>query len=168
MLAEYKLAAEYEPENPAWLASIGDAYIQLGDLAAALTAYQRATELAPNESTYWRLLAVFCAGNGVRVEDIGLPAAQKAVDLAPDDIAVLDALGWSYSVSGRHYTAEQTLLDVIARDPNYLPARLHLAMNYLAQGNQVAAYTELAHIRDNDPDGANGQLAEEILKQYFP
>jgi cytochrome c-type biogenesis protein CcmH/NrfG len=168
MLAEYKLAAEYGPENPAWYASIGDAYLQLGDLAAAFSAYQRATELAPNESTYWRLLAIFCAENGVRVEDVGLPAAQKAVDLAPDNLAALDVLGWSYLSSGRYYTAEQTLLDVISRDANYLPARLHLAMNYLAQGNRTPAYNELIYIRDADPNGANGQMAGEMLKRYFP
>jgi tetratricopeptide (TPR) repeat protein len=61
MLAEYLLAAEYEPQNPAWRASIGDAYLKVGDLVLAFAAYQRATELAPGESTYWRLLAVFCA-----------------------------------------------------------------------------------------------------------
>jgi len=85
MLAEYLLAAEYEPQNPAWQASIGDAQIKLGNLAAALDAYQHATELAPDDSTYWRLLAVFCAENGVRVEDLGLPAARQAAELAPED-----------------------------------------------------------------------------------
>jgi tetratricopeptide (TPR) repeat protein len=168
MLAEYLLAAEYEPTNPAWRASIGDAYLKLGDLNSALTAYQRATELTPDESTYWRLLAVFCAENGVHVEDVGLPAAQKAVDLAPDDLAALDTLGWLYASSGRYYTAEQTLLDVISRDPNYLPAHLHLATNYLAQGNAAPAYNELVFVRDADPNGANGQIAEEMLKRYFP
>ncbi len=168
MLAEYLLAAEYEPENPAWFASVGDAHLKLGDLASALTAYQRATELAPKDATYWRLLAVFCAENGVHVEDIGLPAAQKAVDLAPADLAALDALGWSYASSGRYHLAEQTLLDVISRDKDYLPAHLHLAMNYLAQGNQPSAFNELTFVRAADPNGANGQLAGQMLKQYFP
>ncbi len=117
MLAEYLLAAEYEPKNPAWQASIGDAQLKLGDLSAALTAYQLATELAPDEATYWRLLAIFCAENGVHVEDVGLPAAQKAVEIAPDDPFALDALGWSYLASGRYANAEQTLMDVIDRFP---------------------------------------------------
>jgi tetratricopeptide (TPR) repeat protein len=168
MLAEYLLAAEYEPANPAWQASIGDADLKLGDLSAALTAYQHATELAPNESTYWRLLAIFCAENGVRVEDVGLPAAQKAVTLAPDDPSTLDALGWSYLSSGRFANAEQTLLDVIDRFPDYLSARIHLAMTYLAQGSRAAAFDQLTFVRSADADGANGAFAKQLLEKYFP
>ena len=167
-LAEYVLAAAVEPENPAWQASKGDAYTKLGDLVSALTAYQHATALAPNEATYWRLLAVFCAENGVHVEDVGLPAAQKAVELAPDDITVLDALGQSYLSSGRPFTAEKTFLDVIKRAPDFVPAHLHLAMTYLFQANRADAYNELVYVRNADPSGDTGKLAEQLLKQYFP
>ncbi len=167
-LAEYLLAAEIEPKNPSWQASIGEVQSRLGDLPSALAAYQHATELAPDEPTYWRLLAIFCAENGICVEEIGLPAAQKAAKLAPDDVPTLDALGWSYLSSGRYHTAEQALLDVINRDPNYLPAHLHLAMTYLAQGNRASAFNELVHVRDADPDGATGQIAAQLLQQYFP
>ena len=168
MLAEYLLAARYEPANPAWQAEIGNAYTLHGDLAAALTAYQHATELAPNESTYWRLLAVFCAENGVQVEDVGLPAAQKAVALAPQDPSALDTLGWSYLSTGRFANAEQTLQNVIERYPKYFPANIHLAMTYLAQGNRAAAFNELAYVRDADKGGASGVFAGQLLAKYFP
>ncbi len=168
MLAEYLLAAEAEPANPAWQASIGDAYSKGGDIISALAAYQRATELAPKDSTYWRLLAVFCADNGVHVEDIGLPAAQQAVDLAPDDPFALDALGWAYLSSGRYANAMQILSDLITRFPNHLPAHIHLAMTYLAQGNRADALSELTLVRDADGGGADGLFAEQLLKKYFP
>lgn len=168
MRAEYALAAEFEPTNPAWQASLGDAYLKLGDLAAALMAYQRATDLAPTDATYWRLLAVFCAENGVHVEDVGLPAAQNAVRLAPDDPFVLDALGLSYLSSGRYANAEQTLLSVIASYPDHFPAYIHLAMTHLAQGNRAAAFSQLIHVRDADAGGDYAALANEMLKQYFP
>jgi tetratricopeptide (TPR) repeat protein len=168
MLAEYLLAAQYDPANPAWQAEIGNAYFKGGDIAAALKAYQHATELAPDDSTYWRLLAVFCAENGVHVEDVGLPAAQKAVELAPDDPFALDALGWSYFSSGRFANAGQILLDLIKRFPNHLPAHIHLAMNYLAQDNRAAAFNELTQVRAADVNGADGLYAEQLLKKYFP
>lgn len=168
MRAEYALAAEYEPANPAWRASLGDAYVKLGDLAAALTAYQKATELAPTQAAYWRLLSVFCAENGVQVEDVGLPAAQNAVRLAPNDPLALDSLGLSYLSSGRYANAEQTLLDVIARFPNHFPAYIYLAMTYLAQGNRAAAFNQLTYVRDADAGGDYAAQAEEMLKQYFP
>jgi Flp pilus assembly protein TadD len=161
------MAAKYEPDNPAWQAELGNAYVKLGDLVEALASYQRATELEPNESTYWRLLAVFCAENGTCVEDVGLPAAKKAVELTPDDPSALDALGWSYLSSGRYANAEQILLDVTKRFPDHLPAHIHLAMVYLAQGNRAAAFDTLNHVRSVDPDGESGKLADALLKQYF-
>ena len=168
MLAEYKFAAASEPSNPAWQASIGDAYSKSGDLVAALAAYQHATEIAPDDATYWRLLSAFCADNNVHVEDVGLPAAQKAVDLAPDDALALDALGWSYFSSGRYANAERILLDVISRFPDHLPAHIHLAMTYIAQGNRAAALAELTFVRDADAGGADGSFAVQLLQKYFP
>lgn len=168
MLAEYLLAAEYEPENPAWQASLGDAYIKTGDLAAALQAYQRATVLEPDESVYWRLLAVFCAENGVHVEEVGLPAAKKAVELAPSDPQAIDALGFSYFSSGRFASAQETLSSAIEISPRYFPAHIHLAMNFLAQGDRPSAFNSLTYVRDADAAGGSGQLARELLDRYFP
>jgi tetratricopeptide (TPR) repeat protein len=168
MLVEYTKAAESEPSNPAWQAELGNAYIKNGDLVAALAAYQHATLLTPNESTYWRLLAVFCAENGVHLDEVGLPAAQKAVDLAPDDPSALDALGWAYLSSGRYANAEETLLDVIKRFPDHLPAHIHLAMTYLAQGNRTEAFDNLTYVQSADPNGVDGETAKQLLKRYFP
>jgi tetratricopeptide (TPR) repeat protein len=168
MLAEYLLAAEAEPDNPAWQASVADAYVKNGDIISALAAYQRAADLAPQDSTYWRLLAVFCADNGVHIEDVGLPAAQKAVDLAPDDPFALDVLGWSYLASGRYASAEKTLVDMLSRFPDHLPAHIHLAMTYLAQSNRNAALSELTFVRDADAGGLDGLFAEQLMKKYFP
>lgn len=166
-LNEYRSASELEPENPAWQVSIGEAYLQLGDLASALASYQRAAELAPNDATYWRLLAVFCAANNVQVEEVGLPAAQRAQALAPDDPLVLDALGWSYLSSGRYTLAEQTLQKALQHAPDLASAHLHLGMTRLAQNERASAYVELSRARDLDPQSAEGQFAAELLKQYF-
>ncbi|MBK7453060.1 MAG: tetratricopeptide repeat protein [Anaerolineales bacterium] len=168
MLAEYLLAAESESANPAWQAEIGNAYFKLGDLASALNAYQLAVDLAPNDVTYWRLLAVFCGDNNVHTEDVGLPAAQKAVELAPDDPLALDALGWLYLSSGRLANAEQVLLDIVERFPYHFPAHIHLAMTYLAQDNRTAAFAELTYVRDADMNGPEGAFAIQLLEKYFP
>lgn len=167
-LTEYRAAAALEPDNPAWKASLGETYARLGDLVLALTNFQRATELAPNESTYWRLLAVFCVENGVQTEEVGLPAAQKAVTLAPEDPLARDILGWTQLSLGKFYTAEQTLLSVLKLSPDLASAHLHLALVYLQTGDRNAAYVHLRRVMEVDPNGISGQQADTILKQYFP
>ena len=168
VLAEYSLANEYEPTNPAWLAGIGEAQAKLGDLISALTAYQRATELAPADSLYWRLLANFCADNNIYLEEIALPSAQQAMSLAPNEAANLDALGYVYFLSGRYANAELNFLAAIKLSPEYFPAHLHLAANYLAQGNRPAAYNSLTYVRDADSSGVYRESAQQLLNKYFP
>jgi tetratricopeptide (TPR) repeat protein len=167
MRAEYSLAARAEPENPAWQAALGDAHLKLGDLAAAIGFYKRATELAPENASYWRLLAITCAENGVALEEVALPAALKAVELAPNDVMVLDTLGFTYFSSGRYANAEETLKAAIALDPGYWPASIHLAMNYLVQGNREEAFRLLTLVHNTDP-GADGERAGQLLALHFP
>ena len=167
-LVEVQAAAIIEPENPAWKSSLGETYARLGNLVPALASYQRATELAPNDATYWRLLATFCVEYAVHLQDVGLPAAQKAADISPKDAQTLDVLGWSQLSVGQFYTAEQTLLSALELAPDYALARLHLAMTYLQTGKRTEAYNQLRRVVELDPNGAIGQQAAQVLKQYFP
>jgi tetratricopeptide (TPR) repeat protein len=167
-LAEYQKAAQIEPEIPAWQISIGEAQTLNGDLVSALSSYQKATSLAPADASYWRLLAMFCADNDVHVLEIGLPAAQKAAELAPADPQVLDALGVSYLKAGYLYNAEQNLLKAIKLAPDFAQAHIHLAETYLQKGDRTPAFNELNLARQLDTNGLTGQLATQLLKQYFP
>ena len=125
-------------------------------------------DLAPDEPDYWRLLAIFCVENSVQVEDIGLPAAQKALSLAPDNPFVLDTLGFAYLSSGRFTNAEQTLKQAIELMPDNYSAHIHLAMTYLALGDQTAAYNSLTYVRDADTSRVYADLAIQLLQRYFP
>ncbi len=167
-VAEYQAAARLEPKNGEWQAALGDAYTSNGDLVSALGAYQAATSLAPTNATYWRLLALFSADNGVQVLDIGLPAAKKAAEIAPNDPQVMDTLGWTYAQAGLLNTAEQTLLKALKVAPDFASAHLHLGQVYLKQGKPSLASYELSLARQLDPEGPLGVYAAQLLKQYFP
>ncbi len=167
-LAEYLQAAQIEPDNPMWQSSSGEAYALTGDLVSALGSYQAAATLAPNDSAYWRLLALFCADNRVQVLQIGLPAAQKAAELAPSDPQVLDTLGWSYTQAGYLYRGEQTLLKAVQAAPDAALAHLHLAETYLRKGDRASALTEFRLARQLDANGPVGAFATQLLQQYFP
>ena len=162
-LKEFQSAARLEPENPAMFVSLGDAYAMTGDLILGLQAYQYATTLAPADEAYWMLLAAFCAENNVNINDVGIPAAQKAVQLSPKDAPALDVLGWTYSLAGRYSEAERMLFLALEHDPQYAPAYFHLAIVYLQTEDRVSAYDYLIRARD-----LGSAKADAALKQYFP
>ena len=167
-LAEYQWAAILEPQNPYWQAALGEAYAQSGDLPPALEAYQRAAQLAPGDISFWRLLAFFCAQYTFQTAEVGLDAAHQVVLLAPEEAASYDLLGWLYLSSGLQTEAETSLQRALAIDPNLASAHLHLAMLDLQRGNYSDARARLLLVRDLDPNGPDGQLAAQMLAQYFP
>jgi tetratricopeptide (TPR) repeat protein len=162
-LTEFQVAAALEPENPMWRVSLGETHSKLGDLIRALEAYQTATTLAPDDASYWRLLAIFCAQNNVNVRDIGVPAAQKSVVLDGEDPASLDVLGWLLTLDARYEEAGRVLERALELDPQNGSAHLHLGMLHMQMNNRAAAYDHLIQARD-----LGDKEAEMILNQYFP
>lgn len=162
-LAEFEMAAALEPENPAWFVSVGESQSKNGDLIRALQAYQTATMLAPEDASYWRLLAIFCAQNNVYVRDVGVPAAQKAVVLGPEDPASLDVLGWLLTLDARYEEAARMLNRALELDSGNASAHLHFGMLYMETNERALAYDHLVQARD-----LGNQEAEIVLKQYFP
>ena len=162
-LEEFQYAAQLEPDNPAWQISIGEAHSKLGDLILALEAYQSATALAPDDAKYWRLLAMFCAQNGVNIKDVGVPAAQRVVVLSEDDATALDLLGWLLLLDARYDDAEKILARSLELDPQNASAHLHLATVYLEKEDRDSAYDHLVLARD-----LGSVEAEALLGQYFP
>ncbi len=167
-LAQFQWAAVIEPENPAFLASLADAYVFAGDLPQALAAYVRATELAPSDAMYWRLLALFTAQYNYQVEEVGIPAAQQVLELVPDEASSYDLLGWIYLAANKSELAEDTLLTALRLDPEHAPAHLHLGMTYLQLYQMDEARVHLLKAASLDPDGAQGQQAKNLLGMYFP
>jgi tetratricopeptide (TPR) repeat protein len=162
-LNEFQMAAALEPENGMWYVSVGESHAKLGDLINALTAYQKATTIAPEDPGYWRLLAIFCGQNNVNVRDVGVPAAQKAVVLTGEDAASLDVLGWLLTLDARYQEAERMLNRALELDPQYDSAHLHLGMLYLQTNDRDSAAVHLTQARD-----LGNKEAEMVLHQYFP
>jgi len=167
-LAEYLLAAEYDPDNPAWQLSIGDAYALSGDLQTALESYYRATELAPTDATIWLALAAFSAQYNMQVEEVGLPAAQTAVKLEDEAPLALDVLGWNLMLLERYDEAQDALAQALSLDPDLAQVHLHLGILAMQTGEWEAAGDYLRQARDLDADGPVGQQAQLLLNQYFP
>ena len=161
-LIEFQAAARLDESNPAWQVSIGESYSKLGDLIRALGAYQTATALAPEDPSYWRLLALFCAQNNVNVDTVGIPAAQQAVVLE-ESAASLDLLGWLLLLDRRYEESERILNQALGLEPQNASVHLHLGMLYLQTEDRAAAFGHFVSARD-----LGNADAEAILNQYFP
>lgn len=167
-LSEYKLAAIYDPDNPAWQISIGDAQALSGDLQAALESYYRATEIAPTDATVWQLLATFSAQYNMQVEDVGLPAAQTAVELSGEEPQALDILGWNLALLERYDEAQDTFEHALSLNPELAQAYLHLGIVEMQIEDWEAAREHLQQARNLDLNGMVGDQAQRLLNQYFP
>jgi tetratricopeptide (TPR) repeat protein len=162
-LAEFQSASALEPTNPALYISVGESYARLGDLIRALEAYQYAAALVPNDANYWHLLAQFCAQNNINIDDVGIPAAQRAVVITNEAPEALDMLGWLLLLDARYPEAEQTLLRALEMDPQNAAAHFHLGLLYWQTNDLSSARDHFALARD-----LGNADAETFMNQYFP
>ena len=165
---EFKILVALEPENPSSQAALGDAYARLGDLPPALDAYSEAVLLAPEDPAQWHLLALFSVQYGVQIEEIGLPAAKKAVELSPTDAKFIDTLGWLYFSLGDDESAATFFADALLLDPDLSAAHLHLGMFYLKHTHNDLAYQSLLRAQVFNGDLFSSREADRLLKLYFP
>jgi tetratricopeptide (TPR) repeat protein len=167
-LWEYQLASEYDPGNPAWQISIGEAYSNNGDLQYALESFINATEMDPANAVYWRLLAEFCARYDVQVAEIGLPAAQMAVELTGEDPLALDTLGWVLLLLQQYNEAQDSLEHALNLDPELASGYFHLGILAMQLDEWDSGRDYLLQARDLDKIGTVGGQAQILLDQYFP
>ena len=167
-LAAIQKAAALEPDNPGWQMDLGEAYEETGDLISALKYYQNATELSPEDATFWMALAEFSLRNNLDLAGTGLSAARRLVELASndwqsDDIAVQILLETDDLVG-----AEALLKKAIELDPSQPAPFLHMGLLYMQTGDRAAALAYLHQAKAADPNGSIGWQANRLLEQYFP
>ena len=164
-LHEYQSAVALEPENPNWQSALGEAYARSGDLPPALAAFINATNLAPGDPLYLHLLAIFSVHNAVQMEAIGLPAAQRAVILSPENAVFVDTLGWVYFNLEQDYDAEKQFLHALELDQNLDSAHLHLGVFYLKHNHRELARQSLLRARTLSPVSLAGLQAAQYLEE---
>jgi tetratricopeptide (TPR) repeat protein len=167
-LAAMQKAAALEPQNPGWQMALGGAFEQTDDLVSALEYYQNATELSPNNATFWRALAEFSLRNNLDLAGTGLPAARKLVELANKDWQADDIAGQILLDTNDPVGAEALLKKAVQLDPSQAAPYLHLGLLYMETGDRAAAFSNLNQAKILDPDGPNGWQASRLLAQYFP
>ena len=162
-------AAKLDDLNPALQAEIGNTLGLLGNISAAESHYRRAAALAPNDSTYWRILANYHIKYETKIREEGLAAARQAVIQDPEDPASLDAMAQIYLLLDSPFIARRFLERAIAADDNFAPAHLHLGLIHILEGDTLQAFQQFSIAKTLSPLGSQtAEQATRLLETYFP
>lgn len=142
--------AQAQPDSPQAQFELGNAYYQAGQLAEAVTAYERAIALDPNyQAAYANLGVVY-----YQQQQFELAASQyeKALELNPDDGDVAYNLGVLYlqqALSGSEGDPDSALIEqaisqlqaALNINPNLAEPHFSLGVAYLALNQPAEAQT---------------------------
>jgi len=148
-----KRAFELDPSYASAAAELGSAYVEEADLQTAELWYAQAVNIAPDDASFWLLLAQFYLDNELKVAEAGLPSAQQAAALAPESAAALDAVGYGYYLLGQFDLAEPELLKAQALDSRSAKVYFHLGLLYLDTDRPTEAKFALETTIGLDPEG---------------
>jgi len=159
-------AASLDPDNPVLQAELGNILASSGKLNEAHQAYEQAISLAPKDPQYWRRLAAFSLNYSYQLDQVALPAARQAVNLAPQDTENLDLIAQVLIRLSDLVSAERFLARALQIDTNYVPAHLHLGLIYALQGNPQAALTEFNLVLSLAPESPMAEQARRLIEIY--
>ncbi len=157
-----------DPENAAMRVAMGEVFAEMGDYAHAAEWYQGAVDVAPDDVEFHLLLVHFYLDHIYQVEAAGVPAAEAAVALAPDDPRALDLLGWAYHLAGRSSEAQPVLAQALALDPDMVSAQYHMGSVLATLAQHESACQHLQRAADLDTAGYYRARAETLLAKLAP
>jgi tetratricopeptide (TPR) repeat protein len=162
-LEELERALEIDPDNPALVAEIAGAHEALGDYEQAEEWYRTANLLAPDHPDYALLLAQFYVENEIKLAESGRPAAQRAVELAPDSAAARDALGFAHILLGDVRAGDAQLRIALELDPQLASANYHMGVLLASLDDREGAVAHYRRALELEPQGRYGNLALRAL-----
>lgn len=161
-LDEFLAGMKIDPQNVALATEAAATLAEMGDLVSAEAWYQSVVRAEPDNPDFQRLLTEFYVLRGYRVAESGLAAAERLVELQPDDAHALDLRGWAKFQMGDVGAAEADVRRAVQLAPDDVAARFHLARILLALHRDAEAQTELTHVVDWDTTGVYRPRAEAL------
>jgi tetratricopeptide (TPR) repeat protein len=142
------------PRNVLALRMAGDLEESLGNHPAAIAKYRSVLDVDGSNILAMNNLAYLLATDN---PDEALKLAQQGVDLAPDNAALRDTLGWIYYRRQIYRSAVEQLKIAVAKEPT--PWRqFHLAMSYLKLGDRDLGQRTLGAALKQDPNLTKTEL----------
>jgi tetratricopeptide (TPR) repeat protein len=146
----YDQAAKLKTDDVDILYSRSLSYEKLGDFKAAEADLQFLVKQQPKNATVLNALGYMLAVNTDRYAEAEA-LIRKALEIRPDDAAILDSMGWVLHRMGKAEEAETWLRKAYAKLPEPEVAS-HLVEVLLARGNTAEAKTVLQDMLGKFPD----------------
>ena len=132
------------------LLAIGSMYYADGYLENAVSAYQQAISLDPQNASAWDYLGI--ALRSLEYYDQATEACYTALNITPDNPEIWYNLGYTYGLSGAYEKEIEAYQEAIRLQPNFSPAWQNLAVAYLDIGDEEASLDALLKVAEYDPD----------------
>lgn len=165
-VARARQAVVLDDSIPQTLWALGYVYVSNRQIDEGAAAAERATALDPNNADAHMTVA-YARVYQNRPED-AIALVRKAMRLNPRYPSQYPSiLGRAYYHLGQYEQAAETLRHAVDLNPNRAPARLYLALSYVALGKLEEARWEVAEILVNDP-GFSVATLDQILPVSDP
>ena len=151
-----------EPQNVRGLDLLAEVEDKAGHPDAAISDYNRVVQDDPGNVGALNNLAYLLADTQTD-PDRALALAQKAKELAPEDLAVNDTIGWAYYNKGLFQPAVEYLAK--AGNGGTPRRKCHLAMAYIKLGDRQKAAVLLQAALKEDPALPEAKRALQLLAQ---
>jgi tetratricopeptide (TPR) repeat protein len=161
--AEYETAYDLDPTNPALCVAIGNTWAAEGRYVAAGMWLSEAVSLEPDNPIWWETLARFYLDHNITYEGQAVLAAERLLELNPDDARSYDLSGWAAFQAGDQATARARLLRALDLDPTLASAHYHLGVLLQEQGDSRGAREAFVRAIDLDTTGELVPLVERAM-----
>lgn len=152
--AEFEVAYDLDPGNPATCVEIGQTWTAERRYVAAEIWLKHAVSLQPDDPALWEILARFYIDHNISVEVQGIQAVEHLLVLSPGDAVANDLRGWAAFQIGDYDAAEEHLRRAIVGDPSLAAPYFHLGKLFLARGEVADARDAFIRTLDLDKTGA--------------
>ncbi len=137
--------------------------VTAGNQAAAIEHYRKALEQNPRDIIALNNLAYLLSEQANQLDE-ALSYAQQAKQLAPEDPAIADTLGWIYYRKGLYRNAVQQLEAAVEKGET-ARRRYHLAMAYVKAGDYTRGRQTFDTARKMDAKLPEAQTAQQLLAE---
>ncbi len=131
-------------------------YKETGNIARAEQMSRSALAIFPDSPELLNGLGYLYADEGFKLHE-ALKLTERAVDLAPDNAAIVDSLGWAQYKLGQYDKAVSTLKRAVKMAPNQAELRYHLGVALMKLGRKFQARIELTKALLLDPTLSQAQ-----------